>query len=78
MSPVSLSRLWTGAGLLVLAGLWLSLAWRPAWAVYMGFAFLFAPYVLAAITLWLRAERDRLTMLCVAALVLLFLFAWFV
>ena len=76
MSPTSLSRLWTGTALIVLGSLWLALFWAPAWIGRLGVVFLSCPIVLACLTLWLRAERDRLTSLCVAALVLLFLIAW--
>ena len=76
MSPTALSRLWTSTAVLVLGGLWLALLWAPAWTGRLGVVFLSCPILLACLTLWLRAERDRFTTLCVAALVLLFLIAW--
>jgi len=40
----------------------------PAWTGRLGVVFLSCPILLACLTLWLRAERDRFTTLCVAAL----------
>jgi hypothetical protein len=78
MSPLCLSRLWTWTGMAVLGGLWLALWWAPVHLARLGVVFLVTPIVLAGLTVWQHAERDRLSMLCLGALVLLFLIAWLV
>lgn len=73
----TLSRVWTSAGVVILAGLWIALLWQPHWLSPLGRVFLATPIVMATFTVWRHSERDRLTMLCLAALVVLFLIAWF-
>ena len=74
----TLSRVWTGVSMAILAGLWIALLWAPDLLGPLGRTFLATPIVMAAFTVWKHSERDRLTMLCLAALLLLFLFSWFV
>lgn len=70
-------RLWTWAGLLVVGALWLALVWAPQALVWPGRVFLATPVLLAVVTVW-QARPDRLTMLCLAVLAVLFLIAWFI
>jgi hypothetical protein len=77
MNLLSLSRLWTAAGLFGLAALWFGVLLAPGWAQELGAVFLASPYVLACLTVWAQPNRDRVTTLCAVALGLLFLLAWF-
>ncbi len=78
MNFATLSRVWTGTGIVIVAGMWVAVLWAPAWLDRLGWVFLATPIALATLTVWRHTERDRLTMLCLGLLILLFLIAWYV